>query len=68
MKPCKNKSKPILKNIFIVNWYGESTLKILREKLIKSIKIVAHLDIQLCIHTLGINFLTNEKKSFQNDF
>jgi hypothetical protein len=68
MKPFKSKSKPMLKNIVVVNWYGEITLKILKEKPIKSIKIRAHLDIQLCIHTLGIKVLTNEKKSFQKDF
>jgi len=61
MKPFKSKSKPILKNIVVVSWYGEITLKILKEKPIKSIKIITHLGIQLCIHTLGINFLTKEK-------
>jgi hypothetical protein len=68
MKPFKSKSKPILKNIVVVSWYGEIILKILKEKLIKSIKIISHLDIQLCIHTLGIKILTNGKKSFQKDF
>ncbi len=58
----------LLKNIVVVSWYGEITLKILKEKPIKSIKIIAHLDIQLCIHTLGIKVLTIEKKSFQKDF
>jgi hypothetical protein len=68
MKPFKSKSKPILKNIVVVSWYGEITLKILKEKPIKSIKIIVHLNIQLCTHTLGINFFTNKKKSFQKDF
>jgi hypothetical protein len=68
MKPFKSKSKPILKNIVVVSWYSEITLNVLKEKSIKSIKIIAHFDIQLCIHTLGIKILTTEKKSFRKDF
>jgi hypothetical protein len=44
MKPLKTESKPILKNV-VVSWYGKITLKILKEKPIKSIRIKAHLDI-----------------------
>jgi uncharacterized membrane protein YqhA len=43
IKPLKTKSKPILKNVSI-SWYGEIILKILKEKLIKSIRIKAHLE------------------------
>jgi hypothetical protein len=62
MKPFKSNSKPVLKNIVVANWYGEIILEILKEKPIKSINIIAHLDIQLCIHTLSIKILRNEKK------
>jgi hypothetical protein len=34
-----------LKNVFIC-WYGETTLEILKEKFIKSIKIRTHLNIR----------------------
>jgi hypothetical protein len=44
MEPFQTRSKLMLKNI-VVNWYGEITLKILKEKLIKSIRIKAHLGI-----------------------
>jgi hypothetical protein len=36
----------MLKNM-VVNWYGEITLKILKEKPIKSIRIKAHLSIPI---------------------
>ncbi len=66
MKPFKTMSKPILKNV-VVSWYGEITLKILKEKPIKSIKIKAHLDISI-MYSLGTKKFTNKKKSFQKDF
>jgi hypothetical protein len=55
-----------LKNVFVC-WYGETTLEILKEKLIKSIKRRTHLNI-LIMHPLGIEILTNTKNSFQKDF
>jgi hypothetical protein len=62
VKPFKTKSKPILKNV-VISWYiyVEITLKILKEKLTKSIRIKAHLDISI-MHSLGMMFLTNENK------
>jgi hypothetical protein len=63
MKLLKTMSKLILKNV-VVSWYGEITLKILKEKPIKSIKIKAHLDISIMC-PLGTKNLKNEKKSFQ---
>jgi hypothetical protein len=39
MKPLKTRSKLMLKNA-VVSWYGEITLKILKEKPIKSIRII----------------------------
>jgi len=63
MKPLKTMSKLILKNV-VVSWYGEITLKILKEKPIKSIKIKAHLDISIMC-PLGTKKLKNEKKLFQ---
>jgi hypothetical protein len=45
MKPLKTRSKLILKNV--VCRYGEITLKILKEELIKSIRIKSHLDISI---------------------
>jgi hypothetical protein len=65
MKPFKTRSKLILKNV-VVSWYGEIISKILKEKLIKSIRIKSHLDISI-MHPLGIKFLTNKKNSFQKD-
>jgi len=44
MKPFKTRSKLVLKNV-VVRWYGEITLKILKEKPIKSIRIKSHLNI-----------------------
>jgi hypothetical protein len=69
MKSLKTRSTPILKNV-IARWYGEITLKILKEKPIKSIKIKAHLNISIMC-PLGIKNLTNErnihfKKTFKN--
>jgi hypothetical protein len=62
MKPFKTNSKPILKNV-VISWYiyVEITFKILKEKIIKSIRIKAHLDISI-MYSLGIIFLTNENK------
>jgi hypothetical protein len=48
-----------LKNV-VVRWYGEITLKILREKSIKSIRIKAHLNISI-MYPLGTKNLTNKK-------
>ncbi len=50
----------MLKNI-VVNQYGEITLKILREKPIKFIRIKAHLSIPI-MYPWGTNFLKNKKK------
>ncbi len=59
-------SKPILNNVD--NWYGEIMLKILKEKLIKFIKIKSHSDISI-MYPLGTKKLTNgKKKPFQKDF
>jgi len=66
MKPFKTRSKPMLKNI-IVNWYSEITLKILKEKLIKSIRIKAHLNVPI-MYPWGTKFLKKKKKSFQKNF
>jgi hypothetical protein len=60
MKPLKTKSKPISKNVN-VSRYGEITLKILKRKLIKSIRIKAYLDISN-IYPWGTKKLTNKKK------
>jgi len=46
MKPFKTRSKPMLKHI-IVSWYGEITLKNLKNKPIKSIRIKAHLSVPI---------------------
>ncbi len=63
-KPLKTRSKPILKNVAI-NWYGEITLKILKEKPMKSLRIKAHLDNSI-MYPLDTQNLINEKKnSFQ---
>jgi hypothetical protein len=51
--------KPHVKNVF--SWYGEITLKTLKGKPIKSIRIKTYLDISI-IYPLGIIFLTNIKK------
>jgi hypothetical protein len=48
-----------LKNV-VVSWYGEFTLKILKENPIKCIRIKAHLNI-LIMDPLGIIFLINIK-------
>ncbi len=66
MKPFKTRPKPILKNV-VVNWYGEIILKILKEKLIKSIRIKAHLNFSI-MYPHGIENLRNKKKSFQKDY
>jgi hypothetical protein len=58
--------KPILK-IVAINWYGEITLKIVKTKSIKSIRIKAHLDISI-MYQSGTKFLSNKIKSFQKDF
>jgi hypothetical protein len=42
-------------------WYGELTLEILKENLIKSMRIKTHLDISI-IYPLGLNVLINQKK------
>jgi hypothetical protein len=60
MKPFKTKSKLMLKNI-VVNWYGEITLKILKEKFIKSIRIKAHLGISF-MYPWDTIFLKNKNK------
>jgi hypothetical protein len=60
MKPFKTRSKPMLKNI-VVNWYGEIILKILKEKLIKSIRIKVHLTVPI-MYPWGTIFLKNKKK------
>jgi hypothetical protein len=66
MKPFKTSSKPILKNV-IINWYGEITLKILKQKPIKFIRIKTHLNISI-MYTWNAKKLRNKKKSFQKDF
>jgi hypothetical protein len=66
MKPLKTKSKPILKNVAI-SWYGKIILNILKEKLIKSIRIRAHLDISI-MYPWGTKNLRNKKNSIQKDF
>jgi hypothetical protein len=63
MKLPKLRSKPVLKNVVIISWYGEIILIILNE--IKSIRIKAHLDITI-MHPLGTKVLTNEKKIHLN--
>jgi len=60
MKPLKTRPKLILKNV--VCRYGEITLKILKEELIKSIRIKSHLDISIT-YPLGTKKLTNKKNS-----
>ncbi len=59
LKSLKTRSKPIL-NFFVARWYGEITLKILKEKPIKSIKVKAHSNLSI-MYRLGIKSLTNEK-------
>jgi hypothetical protein len=49
-----------LKNAFVC-WYGENILEILKEKLIKSIRIKTHLNISI-MHPLGIEISTNTKE------
>jgi hypothetical protein len=44
-----------------VNWYGEITLKILKRKPIKSIRMKVYLDFSI-MYPLGKNKLTNKKK------
>jgi hypothetical protein len=66
MKPLKTMSKPILQNVIICR-YREITLKILKEKHIKSINMKAHLDFSIT-YPLGTKHLTNKKKSFQKNF
>ncbi len=60
MKPLKTRSKPILKNV-IVSSNGEITLKILKTKPIKSIRIKSHLDISI-MYPLGTKNLRNKKQ------
>jgi hypothetical protein len=69
MKPLKTRSKPILKNV-IVSSNGEITLKILKTKPIKSIRIKTHLDISI-MYPLGTKNLRNKnkihsKRTFEN--
>jgi Holliday junction resolvase-like predicted endonuclease len=69
LKSLKTRSKPILKNV-VVRWYGEITLKILKEKPIKFIKVKAHSNLSI-MYPLGIKSLTDEKnihfkKTFKN--
>jgi hypothetical protein len=59
MKPLKTRSKLVLKNV-VLRRYGEITLKILKEKPIKSIRIKAHLNLS-SMYPLGTTFLINEK-------
>jgi len=67
MKPFKTRSKHMLKNI-VASWYGEISLKILKEKRIKSIKIKAHLSVPT-MYPWGTTFLKKkEKNSFQKGF
>jgi hypothetical protein len=66
MKPLKTKSNPVSKNVN-VSWYGEITLKILKRKPIKSIRIKSYLDISIMC-PLGTKNLINKKKSFEKDF
>jgi hypothetical protein len=62
MKPFKTRSKHMLKNI-VASWYGEISLKILKEKPIK-----AHSSVPT-MYPWGTNFLKKkEKNSFQKDF
>jgi hypothetical protein len=49
----------MLKNI-IISCYGKINLKILKEKLIKSIRIKAHLSVPT-MYRWGTKFLRNEK-------
>jgi hypothetical protein len=55
MKPFKTRSKLVLKNV-VVRRYGEITLKILKEKPIKSTRIKAHLNLSI-MYALGTTFL-----------
>jgi hypothetical protein len=55
-----------LKNVAISS-YGEITLKILKEKFIKSIKIKAHLDFSI-MYPWGTKNLRKKIKSFQKDY
>jgi hypothetical protein len=66
MKPLKTKSNPVSKNVN-VSWYGEITLKILKRKPIKSIRIKSYLDISIMC-PLDTKNLINKKKSFEKDF
>jgi hypothetical protein len=66
MKPLKTKSKPILKNV-VINWCGEINFKILKKKLINSMKIKVHLDISIT-YPIGHRNFDKHKKSFQKDF
>jgi hypothetical protein len=52
--------KPILKNV-VDNWYGEITLKILKEKPINSITIKPHLHFSI-MYPLGIEIFINTKE------
>jgi hypothetical protein len=49
MKPLKTRSNPILKNV-VVNWYAKITSKIIKKKLIKSMRIKDHVDFSICTH------------------
>jgi hypothetical protein len=67
MKPLITRSKWILKNVAI-SWYGEITLKILKEKPIKSIRIKAYLDIPI-MYPWGTKLLKKTihfKRIFEN--
>jgi hypothetical protein len=66
MKPLKTRSKPILKNV-VVSWYGQITLKILKGKPIKFIRIKNHLGISI-MYPLGIKVLTNKKNYLKSTF
>jgi hypothetical protein len=62
-------SKFVLKNV-VVRWYGEITLKILKEKPIKSIRIKSNLNISI-MYALGIikfdkRLKFNFKMTFKN--
>jgi hypothetical protein len=64
MKPLKTRSKLVLKNV-VLRRYGEITLKILKEKPIKSIRIKAHLNISI-MYPLGTKNLQMTKRTFEN--
>jgi len=61
MKPFKTKLKPMLKHI-LVSWYGEITLKVLKEKPISSIRIKAHLNVPI-MYPWDTKILGNKEKN-----